>query len=95
MYIQMLKNQQVSREAGSASQTTFVSDVAQAEQYSPFFMWHNPQSGCYVVSKRQGLGYEGVCTCVAAGLTKEEAEACVMFKANEFILRRTGSRDNY
>jgi hypothetical protein len=79
----MLKNQRV----------TFVSDVEQAEQYSPFFMWHNPQSGCYVVSQRQGLGYEVICTCVAAGLTKEEAEACVMFKANEFLLRKAANAD--
>lgn len=75
MFIQMLKNQRV----------TFVNDANQAEAHSPFFMWYNPKSDCYVVSKNypNSVCAEGV----AAGMDKEEAEACVMFKANEYIYR--------
>lgn len=71
MFIQMLKNQRV----------TFVSSEEQAMQYSPFKKWLNPVSGCYVVTDHSTGN-----PC-AAGLTEEEATACVMFKANEHIYR--------
>lgn len=70
MYITLLSKQRV----------TFVSDVAQAEEYSPYFMFFNEKSQRYVVSHKQ----RGV---KAAGLTKEDAEACVMFCANEHIFQ--------
>ena len=74
MYIQMLKNQRVK----------FVSDVLQARQHSPFKEYRNPNTGLYIVhdtSKAEGN------RCIAAGLSFEEAQACVMFKANEYIYR--------
>lgn len=72
MFIQMLKNQRV----------TFVSDEEQAMQYSPFKKWFNDVSGKWVVQDHiKGQA-------VAAGMTEEEAIACVMFKANEYIYRR-------
>jgi len=72
MFIQMLKNQRV----------TFVSDANQAEAHSPFVVRRNVNNGCYIVYyvKRNSP--------VAAGMDKEEAEACVMFKANEYIFRQ-------
>lgn len=70
MYKQMLKNQRV----------TFVANVNQAEEKSPFYFWLNERSGKYVVSHKDN-------GTVAAGLDRDEAEACVMFKANEFIFR--------
>lgn len=73
MFITMLKNQRV----------TFVSDVAQAEKNSPFKLWLNDKSGKYVVSL---LG-NGTANPVAAGMELDEAQACVMFKANEYIFR--------
>lgn len=72
MFVQMLKKQ-----------TTFVHDVAQAEQYSPFRMSFNEKSQRYVVKN-----IESELSIVAAGLELEEAEACVMFKANEHIFRK-------
>jgi hypothetical protein len=72
MYITMLKNQRV----------TFVSDVIQARAHSPFKEYRNPLNGCYIVhdtSKPEGQ------RTVAAGLSKEEAEACVMYRANQYI----------
>lgn len=59
---------------------TFVGDVAEAEKHSPYYKWFNPTSGQYVVSQRD----RGP---VAAGLNEAEADACVMFKANEYIYR--------
>jgi hypothetical protein len=72
MYQTMLKNQRV----------TFVSDVIQAINHSPFYHWYNEKSNRYVVSNKDNK------MTVAAGLTKEEAEACVMFKANQHIYNR-------
>lgn len=72
MYQQMLKNQRV----------TFVSDVEQAEKISPYYMTYNRFSDRYVVMcKRDTMPI------VAAGLSKEDAEAAVMFHANQYILR--------
>jgi hypothetical protein len=58
---------------------TFVSSVEEAEQHSPFRMSFNPVSSKYVV--RDGSNVK------AAGMEKDEAEACVMFCANEYIYR--------
>ena len=71
MYIQMLKNQQV----------TFVSDVADAEKYSPYRMIYNKFSGKWIVkhSERETMPI------VAAGLDQDEAEACVIWHANRHI----------
>lgn len=87
MFIQMLKNQQ----------TTFVNDVQQAMDYSPFYVWYNVASLRWCVSKDRGFGETPELAaagspafhseCVAAGMDQEEAHACVMFKANEFIRR--------
>jgi hypothetical protein len=71
MFKQLLANQRV----------TFVADVNQAMRHSPFYYWHNERSSKYVVSQRNST------IPVAAGLDKDEADACVMFKANEYILR--------
>lgn len=71
MFKQLLKNQRV----------TFVADVIQAVNHSPYYSWFNEKSQRYVVSCR------GQALPVAAGLEKDEADACVMFKANEYILR--------
>ncbi len=60
---------------------TFVSDVDTAEKHSPFYFWLNDKSGKYVVSHKE----TGT---VAAGLSRDEAVACVMFKANEYIYRK-------
>lgn len=75
MYTQMLKNQHV----------TFLYTVAEAEKFSPFFMWYNFKSDKWVVSWTDDKTYLPVS--VAAGLSSEEAEACVIFKANEHIAR--------
>ena len=72
MFKTMLKNQRVQ----------FVSDVDQAMKHSPFYAWHNEKSDRYVVSNKETN------QCVAAGLSKEDADAAVMFKANEHIYRR-------
>jgi hypothetical protein len=72
MFIQMLKNQRV----------TFVNTANQAEAYSPYVARRNPNNGCYVVYDVEGN------IVVAAGMAQEEAEACIMFKANEYILRK-------
>ncbi len=72
MYATMLKNQRV----------TFVTDVAQAEKYSPFIAHYNCKSDKYVVYNKSNPEGQQI---VAAGLSKEEAEACVMFKANQWI----------
>lgn len=74
MFIQMLKNQRV----------TFVTDALQAEAYSPFTMRRNPNNGRYIVSRM----VDNQPQCVAAGMDLEEAKACIMFKANEYIFRK-------
>lgn len=68
----MLKNQRV----------TFISDVEQAEKETPYYMTYNHFSERYVVKcKRSTMPI------VAAGLDEEEAKACVMFHANQWIYR--------
>lgn len=74
MYQQMLKTQRV----------TFVSDVEQAKKFSPFYEWFNPYSERWVVSDNTDPSAHRT---VAAGLSKEEAEAAVMFYANQYIYR--------
>jgi len=74
MFIQMLKNQHV----------TFVNSRDEAERFSPFFLWWNTNSNAFVVSKFA----HGDTSPVASGMDKEEADACVMFKANEYIFRQ-------
>lgn len=71
MYTQLLANQRV----------TFVSDIIQAQNHSPFYHWYNEKSERYVVSNKEN----GLTT--ASGLSKEEAEACVMFLANDYIYK--------
>lgn len=75
MYIQMLKNQQV----------TFVNNRDEAERFSPYHMWWNHNSDRFVVSRK--VDDSGCLEPIAAGMSEEEAIACVMYKANEFILR--------
>lgn len=72
MFITTLKNQRV----------TFVRDVAQAEKETPYFMVYNRFSEKYVVKCNRDT-----MPIVAAGMDKEEAEACVMFHANQWIYR--------
>jgi hypothetical protein len=56
---------------------TFVSSIEEAYYYSPYKMRYNEKSNRYVVEMEQQI--------VAAGLSKEEAEACVMYRANQYI----------
>lgn len=73
MFITLLKNQRV----------TFVSDVEQAEKCSPYFMKYNKFSERYVVFCKRATGDD----VVGAGMEKDDAEACVMFHANNWIYR--------
>lgn len=70
MFKTLLKNQHI----------TFVSDVEQAEKYSPNRMKKNEEKNTYFI-KHEERGIR------AAGLDKEEAEAAVMFYANEHIAK--------